>query len=208
MAISNQWTRALMVMPLLVTMGCMTSGTDATGMSPDRTMSRSSVESMVSAWPETARKAAMMATEKYGAPTGVTPNMLVWQNSGPWKRTIVYREEIQHDFPMPHKDVWEQFVDYDVPAGMFDELAHYDGSVIAERTKGELSARCDKEAANFLAINLAHDIITGRRTVEQARQFFGETMKAMMQGQMSPYVQGFTFPMPRPNTGDSDRPVM
>jgi hypothetical protein len=33
--------------------------------------------------------------------------------------------------------------------------------VIVERTKGELSARCEGEEANFLAINLAHQIVTG-----------------------------------------------
>jgi len=46
---------------------------------------------------------------------------------------------------MPHKDVLEQFVNRNVPVEKFKELAQYDGSVIVERTKGEISARCDKE---------------------------------------------------------------
>ena len=33
--------------------------------------------------------------------------------------------------------------------------------VAAERTKGILSARCGKEQANFLAINLANEIVNG-----------------------------------------------
>ncbi|MGH8284417.1 MAG: hypothetical protein ACRETT_01460 [Steroidobacteraceae bacterium] len=37
---------------------------------------------------------------------------------------------------MPHKDVLEQVIDYKVPPDKFDDLARYDGSVIAERTKG------------------------------------------------------------------------
>jgi hypothetical protein len=32
-----------------------------------------------------------------------------------------------------------------------------------------MSARCDKEAANFLAINLANDVATGVKTMEGAR---------------------------------------
>jgi len=52
-------------------------------------------------------------------------------------------EEIPHDFPKPHMDMLLQSIDYPVPPDKFDELAAYDGSVIAERTKGELAARCD-----------------------------------------------------------------
>ncbi len=70
--------------------------------------------------------------------------MLMWRNNGPWKWTRISRETIPHSFPMPHPDLLEQAIDYRVPVDMFDDLARYDGSVIAERTKGELSARCDK----------------------------------------------------------------
>ena len=51
-----------------------------------------------------------------------------------------------------------------------DELARFNGSLVAERTRGTLTARCDSEAMNFLAINLANDIVTGKRTVEEARK--------------------------------------
>lgn len=64
-----------------------------------------------------------------------------------------------------------------VPPDKFDDLALYDGSVIVERTKGEISARCDQEPMNFLALNLAHDIITGKRSVGDARKTYAE--KAM-----------------------------
>lgn len=89
--------------------------------------------------------------------------------NGPWKRTILYKEEIPHDFPKPHTDLLQQFIDYKTPVDKFDELATYDGSVIVERTKGEISARCDKEEMNFLALNLANDVATGNKTVEEAR---------------------------------------
>lgn len=50
---------------------------------------------------------------------------------------------------MPHKDMLLQVIAYEVPADKFDDLAAFDGSVIAERTRGEIAARCDKEAANI-----------------------------------------------------------
>ena len=37
-----------------------------------------------------------------------------------------------------------------------------DGSVSVHRTVGEISAKCDFEGANFLALNLANDVITGK----------------------------------------------
>jgi len=95
-----------------------------------------------------------------------------------------------------------------VPLGKYDDLARYDGSVIAERTKGELSARCDKEEMNYLALNLAHDVATGRRTVEDARRFYAETAMATMKGEMPPYVQRLQFDPSRGGTADPDKSMM
>lgn len=159
-------------------------------------------------WPDTANKAAKAMMEKYGEPAESTPTMLVWHNTGPFKRTVVYKEEVDHDFPMPHKDVLEQFVNYEVPADKFDELANFDGSVIAERTKGEISARCDKEAANILALNLADDIVKGKRSVEEAREFYGNTMMEMLQGNKPAYLQKLQFDTSRGNVGDSGKTTM
>lgn len=147
----------------------------------------------LSGWHEAAQKAAKDMQAKYGDPDEATDTMLVWHDSGPWVRTIVYKEAIEHDFPMPHVDVLEQFIHMDVPPDYFDDLAHYDGSVIVERTKGEISARCDKEPANFLAINLAHDIINDERTVEEARQHYAETIRKLMAGETPEYTAGLTF---------------
>jgi hypothetical protein len=42
--------------------------------------------------------------------------------------------------------------------------------VIAERTAGEVSARCHDEQANLLALNLTNDVVTGAKTVAEARR--------------------------------------
>ncbi|MGH7664009.1 MAG: hypothetical protein ACRENI_06915 [Gemmatimonadaceae bacterium] len=74
------------------------------------------------------------------------------------------------------------------------------------RTRGELSAQCDVEAMNFLALNIAHDIITGRRTVSDARTFYATTAMAFKQGdRSSPCVTGLIFPT-EPNAADPDHP--
>lgn len=174
---------------------------------PMMSLSAGAVSTLIAAWPEESRQAAATTMQKYGAPQEGSASMLVWHNNGPWKRTILYRDSIPHDFPKPHHDLLEQFIDYQVPEGMFSTLAAFDGSVIAERTKGEISARCDKEEMNFLALNLANDIASGRRSVQGARQFYAKTAMAFMMGKKSPYTQGLVFAVRR-ETNDSDRPMM
>lgn len=165
-------------------------------------------QAMMAGWPESSRMAAMDMMTKYGPPQEVTRTSMLWRNNGPWKWTRVRSEEIPHNFPMPHPDVMEQAIDYRVPPGMFDELAEYDGSVIAERTRGELSARCDKEGANFLAINLANDVVTRRRSVAEARQYYAAAMMAFKNtGRMDPYMQRLQFQPPAGGARDPDRPA-
>jgi hypothetical protein len=144
---------------------------------------------------------------KYGAPDEATPRILRWHGNGGWKRSILYREEVPHNFPMPHTDLLEQVIDYRVPPDKFDELAAYDGSVIVERTKGELSARCDKEEMNLLALNLANDIVTEKRSVEEARQFYAQTAMAFKQGRKDPYTLRLQFQVPQSGTADPDTQV-
>jgi len=158
----------------------------------------------IESWPEQSKKTAQMMIQKYGAPAEATPTRLIWFNNGPWKRTTVINEEIDHQFPMPHKDVMEQVIDYKVPPDKADDLAKYDGSVYVDRTRGEISARCDAEAANLVAINLAHDIVSGKRSVEQAREFYPKAIMAHLQQQSSPYAEKLQF-KPMDNSAFADK---
>jgi len=58
-------------------------------------------------WPQDSQKAAKAMVEKYGKPDETTDSMWIWNDNGDWKRTIVYSEPVDHNFPMPHKDVLE-----------------------------------------------------------------------------------------------------
>lgn len=167
------------------------------------------VEKMIASWPEASRMAATDMIQKYGQPQEVTASMLMWRDNGPWKWTKVSRDTIKHDFPMSHPDLLEQAIDYRAPVDKYDDLARYDGSVILERTKGEMSARCDKEGANFLAINLGNDVATGKKTAEEARTYYAAAIKRFMSTeQMDPYMQKLQFQVSAQATGDPDRAAM
>jgi hypothetical protein len=166
-----------------------------------------SAEQAIASWKAKPREVAQQMIKKYGTPQEVTANRLIWHNNGPWKFTELVNEEIPHTFPVPHHDMLYQVIDYRVDPDDADELLTYDGSVVLERTKGELAARCDKEEANFLAINLANDIATGKRSVADARRFYAESMAQMMKtGEPNEYLKGFRFTVPKGDQGDRDKP--
>jgi hypothetical protein len=163
-------------------------------------------ESTTNSWPEKSRSAAQEIVKKYGPPDEFTASKLMWKKRGQWKRISVSRDEIQHDWPAPHTDMVQQFIDMRVPPDMFDDLAKFDGSVIAERTKGEVSARCGGEAANFLALNLVNDIVTGKRSFRDARNYYAKAMKQKEQGVADPYLEKLVFEVASSGTADPDKP--
>lgn len=158
---------------------------------------------LISDWPEDARIMAGQIIKKYGEPQEATSSMLIWYNNGPWKRTIVYRDTLKHNLPFPHSDGIEQFIDHEVPIEKASEVAAFNGSVTLHFTRGEISACCHSEEANFLAINLANEIIRDKKNFEQARAFYIHSILAFHWGQSVPYMEGFQFP-PETNTTDPD----
>lgn len=195
---------------ILIAALVVTAGLAATAQSTGRQQkppTSMDAQHVITSWKATPQDVAKKMLAKYGQPQEVTANRLVWHNNGPWKFTQLVNEEIPHDFPMPHKDALYQAINYRIDADKADELLKYDGSVLLERTKGEIGARCDKEDANFLAINLANDVATGRRSVDDARKFYAESMMAMMKkGTKNDYLQGFIFTVPTGDQGDRDKP--
>ncbi len=163
-------------------------------------------ETVTSIWPEKPKSAVQEMVKKYGPPDEFTASKVMWKKRGQWKKISVSRDEVQHDWPAPHTDMVEQFIDMRVPPDKFDDLAKFDGSVIAERTKGEISARCGGEASNFLALNLANDIATGKRTFTDARNYYVKAMKQKEQGSTDPYLEKLVFEVQTGGTADPDKP--
>jgi uncharacterized protein with HEPN domain len=162
------------------------------------------VQAIINNWNAMSQKSANLTIEQYGPPNEAIPSRLIWYSNGPWKRTIVYRDEIPHDFPQPHTDVIEQVINYNVPKEMFNELAKFDGSIIVEKTRGEVASRCDMEAANFTAINVMHDICTGNLNAEEGRDLLCEVMSAYMMNRPAPYAESLQFDVSREEKYDTD----
>jgi len=172
-------------------------------------MSKKDLDKKISSWSPESKEATDFMVKKYGLPTGVTDTMLVWSDSKPFKRSIVYKEAITHNFPMEHKDVLEQFINYKAPSSeKVSKIWEFDGSVVLNKTGGEISARCDKEAANLLALNLTNDIVNGKRTVEEARIEYGKQVLAMKDGSPQEYTKKLVFSPADSSAGDPDKSIM
>lgn len=162
-----------------------------------------SMESKLSSWPDASRNAVEAMTSKYGTPDVMHDQVYAWLGKGDWIRMRVTKEESKHSFPVEHTDMLEQCIAYKVPASKMDDLGMFDGSITFDRTQGLMCARCDMEANNFLALNLANDIITNKKTVASARKAYGDIVKQKMQGGKPGYMEKLTFSTQK-NTEDAD----
>jgi len=196
--------KKLMVMVLMIALS-KTSNTSAQG----NAMNADNKESMVmmpdlKSWPEASQMAAKEMMDKYGKPDAMGSEVLGWMNKGQWKTIHVNKSETKHSFPIEHTDMMEQCISYKVPTDKMDELGMFDGSITFDRTQGLMCARCDKEGNNLLALNLANDIVTGKKSLEQARKSYGEIVKEKMNGGNPAYMQKLAF-APHTNAADADK---
>ena len=171
-------------------------------------LSEADVKALTSDWPTAPKHAVDQMLKQYGPPNEGTRYRLIWYNNGPWKRTEVTRDEINHNFPAPHTDYITCWIDYRVPVELADDLTRYDGSCLIDRTAGEVGARCDSEAANMITINFMNEIVTGQRTVDEARHAYAEQMAAYMVGRPAPYAERLLFQPPSHGTMDPDEGLM
>lgn len=165
-------------------------------------------ERIIAEWPEAPQTAAKEMLERYGAPNEGTPTKLFWYDKGPWKRIFVTKDIVTHNFPMPHSDFIAMTIDYQVPVDKFDDITRFDGSCMADRTTGEVTARCDSEWANILTLNLMNDIVTGKKTVDEARKAFADMAPAYAMGRSAPYAERLQFKPPKGETEDVDESMV
>jgi hypothetical protein len=150
-------------------------------------------ETVIRQWPELPREIARETIEKYGEPTQFDDNELIWADVGRWKRTVVYRNGGPRSFWTAGRDHLEQTIVYQVPDDKLEALRRFDPRIKVDKTTAELSARSESEGLNFLALNLAEEIVTEMRGVDDARGFYRETAELAKSGKSSPYLEGFVF---------------
>ena len=172
------------------------------------TVARSDVDAATSTWSARPRVAVEQMMAQYGPPREVSTEAVIWHHAGPYKRIMVTKKEVPHDFPKPHMDFLEHTVSYRVPADKVDDLVAFDASMTINATAGEMSARCDLEGHNILTLNLARDIIEGKKNVSEARAAFGKYVVEDVAGKHPDYVEKLLFAPDAANAEFPDAPVI
>jgi len=163
---------------------------------------------VIASWPTVAKAAAKDIVDKYGPPDDVTSDQLFWWNKGPFVSIIVHSMEVEHNFPEPHQDILEMAIPYHVPPTRYNKLAEFDGSIVAMRTKGLLVASCLNEPLIILTLNLANDVIIGKKTPAQARLAFAEIAQGLMKGEKNLYTDSLQYKvLPIDQTRDPDKAI-
>lgn len=183
--------------------------TDMTGTRGTKnTVAQSTVEEIISDWPLLSKEVTKTMMGFYGEPNIANEVEVIWYYKGPWKRTVVYKDGYPHDFPEPHTDMLEQTINYHVPADKIGELAHLEGSLFVDRTKGEVSVHCDNEGANTISMNVMNDIIQGKFNAEEGRQKVKEQITKFLKNEPAPYAEAFQFDLAEKEQLDTDSPVV
>ncbi|MFI5361769.1 MAG: hypothetical protein ACHQ49_07345 [Elusimicrobiota bacterium] len=143
-------------------------------------------------WPERSRLAARLLMVKYGAPASYDDASVTWYGNGQWLRSVVYR-----DAPPSAgaADVLEQTIVYLVPDEKAAALKRFDGRVQYDKVLAELSVRSSSEDLNFLAMNLAIEIVNDVRKPADARAFYRKTIELAASGKSSRYTESLLFPI-------------
>ena len=144
-------------------------------------------------WSPPSADAARRLTELYGAPDDATPNKLTWVRKGPWLRTVVWNRPRVYRTPRDF-DLIVQTVKYPVTREQASELVAYSPAMVVDVDRGELSTRGSREEVNYLNLNLADEILRGKKSVDEAQQVYRRILDLTAAGKSSPYVSKLLFP--------------
>jgi len=136
---------------------------------------------------------ALKLMDEYGPPDQVESERIVWHNAGPWD-TIVVWDADDYDYSATlGPDNLEQTLFFAVPPEKRKALADFSDELTVSGDGKELSVRGHSEELNFLALNLAYEIVQGFRDPAEARIFYDRTCQLAQAGKSSPYLRGLMF---------------
>jgi hypothetical protein len=194
--------RAVVAVALLISVPALSKlpQIDDSFIGPEGGASGSAVEETLQRWPAPAQKVARAMIAEYGPPTRFDAISMVWLHNGPWEKTIVYRDGWPQYKVPEEQNYLRQVIGYRVPLAKLEPIMRFDPRIEADTSTNEVAARSPSEGVSFLLLNLADDIVTEKRTADNARDFFDRTLKLSSAGKSSPYMTGFLFDPPNEKT--------
>jgi hypothetical protein len=148
------------------------------------------IDAAVAGWPAASRTEALLLAKKYGAPKETEAGRIAWVDASPWKTTVVLEDGPTVEQTLAHRFAPEEA----------ERLASFE-HVKVDAEAGTVVVRHASEARNFAAVNLAHEVATGRRTLPQAEARWAAIEKDLANGKTPPEAQRLAF-APKPAAAD------
>jgi hypothetical protein len=145
---------------------------------------------IISQWPDYSRELAGIIIDEYGAPDEVEPSQLTWMASPPWRKVTVFRDPVSAQHPA----LLLRAVSYRVPFERWRALVAFGHGIDYDPVNEQLSARTDNEETNYLALNLADDVVRGQLSALEAAEFYDRTMSLLYAGKTTSYTTKLHFP--------------
>jgi hypothetical protein len=128
--------------------------------------------------------------EKYGIPDDIVASQLSWNDRRPWTTVVVFRDP---EAAGRSNHLLESTAYGGVPLARWREFSSFGRGTAYDPATQELSARTNGEATNLLALNLADEVLRGRRSAADARAYFDATLNLSLDGKSSPYMSRLRF---------------
>jgi YHS domain-containing protein len=141
-----------------------------------------SIDAAVASWPAPVRAEVVRLAEKYGPPKETAAARIVWEDGEPFARVVVHKDGAAVEQTLRHR----------LEPAQAERLASFH-HVKVDVAKGEVTARHASESLNLVALNLAQDVATGAKTVDQADARWAELEKAVKAGKTPPESQRLAF---------------
>ena len=143
-------------------------------------------KNIVRNWPERPRLAALAMIEKYGPPQIVDNDALSWVSNGPWDDTVVRRSaDLGGSI--------QQSIHYPVTLPKLAVVKNIGGRIEYDSSSQQLSSTADVEGLNFLALNLADQVVSGKSSAGQAHDAYRRTRELTAAGKSSPLTSALLF---------------
>ena len=104
---------------------------------------------------------AQKLIDDYGEPDEYTESQLTWYDISQFNDTTVKDESVPHEFPKMHRDFVYSTMEIEVPEDMVPVFARATESILIDRLKNTVTARCGDIYANAITLGFVQDVLSG-----------------------------------------------
>jgi hypothetical protein len=171
-------------------------------------MAKMTTDEIMKEWSVTPRITAQQIRSKYGEPSEGSMQMLAWENKEPWKRIEVRNEEVEHKFPKKHTECATFTLEHSFSPDKLKDLSELNGSILVDKTKGQIHVRAKDEQTAITEINIANNVAQGMLSLEEAKQLAAQEIQKVEQALPSQYSQKLMFsPKKSADPGEAVSPI-